>query len=200
MSPSLPSCPITLMALARAAAETQGPWTCRPRRRGSQSRVQGGAGGKRPRRSQLAPLGHWRNLEQLPLTLRPALRALRPRDGATTLDRTPESSTSPQDASGTARSDTAAAAEPMLGVDSWKRSRFLAFSLIRFIRSTAAAQNDFLDVGKDAPCLAAALMAQRPPCNALRKRNAKMRCSRPSGCTIKILEKEIVLEPPKALI
>ena len=54
-----------------------------------------------------------------------------------------------------ARSDTAAAAEPMLGVDSEKKipsSRFLAFSLSRLlafsiilIRSAAAAQDDFLD-------------------------------------------------------
>ena len=95
-----------------------------------------------------------------------------------------------------ARSDTAAAAAPMLGVDSRNRkkrsralvfspSRFLAFSIM-LVRSAAAAQDDFLTAfrcvqawlleklaawaDEDAPCLAAALMAQQPPCDMLRKR------------------------------
>ena len=77
------------------------------------------------------PLGHWRNLEQLRMLgayAPPGSRALRPRDGV------PRGAP----ASG-ARSDTAAAAEPMLGVDCRnrkKRSRALAFSPSRFLDNT----------------------------------------------------------------
>ena len=113
------------------------------------------------------------------------LCALRPRDGV------PRGAP----ASG-ARSDTAAAAEPLLGVDCRnlkKRkipsSRFLVFSLSRFLNdfeppqllnmtSSAAfrcVQAWLLEkpaawADEDAPCLAAALMAQRPPCDMQRKR------------------------------
>ena len=145
--------------------------------------------GLRPRRSQLAAAGA---LAQPGAAadagrLRSArVCALRPRDGV------PRGAP----ASG-ARSDTAAAAEPLLGVDyrSLKKrkipsSRFLVFSLSRFLNdfeppqllkemtSSAAfrcVQAWLLEkpaawADEDAPCLAAALMAQRPPCDMQRKR------------------------------
>ena len=92
--------------------------------------------GLRPRRSQLAPAGTLAQPGAAGRLRSARLRALRPRDGV------PRGAP----ASG-ARSDTAAAAEPLLGVDCRNRkkkipsSRFLAFSIMR---SAAAAQDDFL--------------------------------------------------------
>ena len=91
-----------------------------------------------------------------------------------------------------ARSDTAAAAEPLLGVDyrslQKKKDPELSFSrflndfeppqLLKEMTSSAAfrcVQAWLLEkpaawADEDAPCLVAALMAQRPPCDMQRKR------------------------------
>ena len=161
------------------------------------SRVSGGAGGRQRAQGGLRAAAQPRTRDRrgdrreevaLPLQrqgLRPCsarLRTLRPRDGV------PRGAP----ASG-ARSDTAAAAEPLLGVDCRNRkkdpelsfSRLLTFSImlifdpmLKEMTSSAAfrcVQAWLLEkpaawADEDAPCLAAALMAQRPPCDMLRKR------------------------------
>ena len=93
------------------------------------------------------PLEHWRNRA---LTLR---QALRPRDGV------------PRGApASAARSDTAAAAAAGRRLSKpEKKDPKLLFS--RFLKNACIRSAAEKPADEDAPCLAAALMAQRPPCD-----------------------------------